>query len=540
MRHPAVWHTARPLWDLALEDGAAGTRFHEPVLLRLRGDKFMDDLLKQLGADPAGLAEHVARPESWDAERAGWLPADELAEELEESGPPHLFQPAHGRFYVVAASLVCRLAGLPDRAVDPAADKVSFVVRRLGSRTAGTPVDPADSRTWREHAWIGDRSEGVWMPLDNPAVPLPGEERLPLFSLAFTSEGKKHRLHAGLIPAGGREVYEGGMSLIAAPSELEDDPLGDPRMAELRERILPGLAGLAAAPDDASDAQAREALLFVLLDLAAFLARELPGLWDKVEEGTVNGAPGTLEDALEPRFVPGGPRWHELLLNAEEHRREILAGDLSDDLLPVQWAFTRPQIETAAAAFQAGLDAKVAAALPELPPLPPPPAPVPVPAGAEEVRTYYVIRCVFERSACAPFHDPVVSRASRPFSLAAFFDPEAPARPLRIRMPVDTSLKGLSRFPKGVSILLSNKLRQQMAQAQAAGLKGLTDGDPGPEGPAFDLGMICSFSIPIITICALILLMIIVQLLNIVFWWLPLFRICLPLPIKAPSGGGGS
>ena len=41
--------------------------------------------------------------------------------------------------------------------------------------------------------------------------------------------------------------------------------------------------------------------------------------------------------------------------------------------------------------------------------------------------------------------------------------------------------------------------------------------------------MICSFSIPIITICALIVLMIFVSLLNIVFWWLPFFRICLPI-----------
>ena len=40
--------------------------------------------------------------------------------------------------------------------------------------------------------------------------------------------------------------------------------------------------------------------------------------------------------------------------------------------------------------------------------------------------------------------------------------------------------------------------------------------------------MICSLSIPIITICALILLMIIVSLLNIVFFWVPLFKICLP------------
>jgi len=354
------------LWGLALEDGAAGTRFKEPALLRFSGDAFMDDLLRLLGADPGSLAGHVARRESWEGERAGWVDAATLAGEA----PPHLFQPAHGRFYLVAASLVCQGTGLPDRTVDPAEEKVAFVVRRLAPHQAGGAVDPANPSTWREHAWIGDRKEGAWAPLDDPEVPLAGEERLPLFSLAFASEGRRHRLHAGLIPAGGREVYEAG-----------------------------------------------------------------------------------------------------------------------------------------------------------------------IPAAADgEGQTLYAVRCVYERPRCAPYHDPVVSRPSRPFSLASYFDPDAPVRPLRIRMPVDTTLQGLRRFPKGLSILLSSKLRQQAAQVQSAGLKDLADGSAGPEGPAFDLGMICSFSIPIITICALILLMIIVQLLNIVFFWLPLFRVCVPIPVKAEGG----
>ena len=50
---------------------------------------------------------------------------------------------------------------------------------------------------------------------------------------------------------------------------------------------------------------------------------------------------------------------------------------------------------------------------------------------------------------------------------------------------------------------------------------------------SLQLGMICSFSIPIITICALIVLMIFLSLLNIIFWWLPFFRICFPFPKKA-------
>jgi hypothetical protein len=44
------------------------------------------------------------------------------------------------------------------------------------------------------------------------------------------------------------------------------------------------------------------------------------------------------------------------------------------------------------------------------------------------------------------------------------------------------------------------------------------------------IGMVCSLSIPIITICALILLIIIVSLLDIVFRWTPYFLLCFPLP----------
>jgi hypothetical protein len=53
------------------------------------------------------------------------------------------------------------------------------------------------------------------------------------------------------------------------------------------------------------------------------------------------------------------------------------------------------------------------------------------------------------------------------------------------------------------------------------------------------LGMICSISIPIITICALILLMIMVNLLDIIFHWVPYFILCLPFPKfsgKQPAG----
>ena len=45
-----------------------------------------------------------------------------------------------------------------------------------------------------------------------------------------------------------------------------------------------------------------------------------------------------------------------------------------------------------------------------------------------------------------------------------------------------------------------------------------------------DIGMICSLSIPIITICALILLIIIVLLFDLIFHWIPFFITCFPIP----------
>jgi hypothetical protein len=57
-----------------------------------------------------------------------------------------------------------------------------------------------------------------------------------------------------------------------------------------------------------------------------------------------------------------------------------------------------------------------------------------------------------------------------------------------------------------------------------------TEGGPCKTGDGLSLGMICSLSIPIVTICALILLIIMVALFDFLFKWIPYFVICFPLP----------
>ena len=54
----------------------------------------------------------------------------------------------------------------------------------------------------------------------------------------------------------------------------------------------------------------------------------------------------------------------------------------------------------------------------------------------------------------------------------------------------------------------------------------LLEGKSSGKG-SMDFGMLCGFSIPIITICAFIVLQIFLSLLHIIFWWLPFVRICI-------------
>ena len=52
----------------------------------------------------------------------------------------------------------------------------------------------------------------------------------------------------------------------------------------------------------------------------------------------------------------------------------------------------------------------------------------------------------------------------------------------------------------------------------------------GEPGSGLGIQWICSFSLPVITLVAMLLLMIMISLLNILFFWMPWVRICLPFP----------
>lgn len=126
--------------------------------------------------------------------------------------------------------------------------------------------------------------------------------------------------------------------------------------------------------------------------------------------------------------------------------------------------------------------------------------------------------------------------ATQPFRVASPLAPQA-QRPSLIALP---SLSELGKGgPRGLTFLAPKSLADKIMKLKFdMDLK--TDGPGNPGGACFGF----SFSLPVITLCALILLMIMINLLNIIFWWLPyaflaLPRLCLRAIAKSAGVGGG-
>lgn len=118
----------------------------------------------------------------------------------------------------------------------------------------------------------------------------------------------------------------------------------------------------------------------------------------------------------------------------------------------------------------------------------------------------------------------VWSDYSEPFSIAPWFESSGAPVPV-IALPDLMDRAQLARVRPTVAFALPPKL----AALLRTDAKDLRDGK-GDGGNGLGLGWICSFSLPIITLCAFIVLNIFLQLFNLIFWWLPFLKICIPIP----------
>ncbi|HEV2801599.1 MAG TPA: hypothetical protein VGW12_13930 [Pyrinomonadaceae bacterium] len=700
MRDVVQWTAPAPLWPEAADATELAVRrrtLRRPAILRFATDDFMDDYLALMENDPARLPELVVRPETWRGPTPPIAPVTRrpaflrplnrlrLASEKKKSkalvgsggaltttaggdatdAPLKLYQPAHQRFYLITACLVCGRAGLPDRAINPARDeRASFIIRRLlppnflradGTPDREQPMPQFNASTWEEHALVTTATGTGWQKVvagttTRADVLVAGEEQLPLFPVNYTQDdGRRRRILTGLVPVGKRENYMGASAVSNTPTAQQPPPAKDyekpvdPRMMPLWMDVtepwirLIERAGatynmfnpppLPKTDDEAFKAEAKPATLkslreqiqtiswYILLDFAKFLDTYLPDVWKTVmgtgtpvlstaETALVNALTQTafdattyakltnenaagadelkslvkgvgygagdvvknLADAL--RAIRGGKPFNQTKANQIEDDLETVGVSYLRDNPDAKWPdflfpladteFEGPLPPKAAGAVDntdrflkaaervSNLANLVAAALEEVETA----SPVPLPLVAQKVldtrQGWFVARCVYERPECGPIDPPVVSEPTRAFQLAGFFDPDAPARPIRIAMPIDTSPAGLRKFDKNTAFMISDMLCGQIDRAKGMSLgdlvrsvlpwplhKDLSAPDKGPckePSGSLEFGMICSLSIPIITICALLLLMIIVNLLDIIFRWLPYFLICFPLP----------
>ena len=186
MKDFVQWTAPAPLWETALAQNTAAKRRMElsrPSILRFATDSFMDDFLKVAENDPKKLGQYLALPETWrgmspmpealraapaftrefkrlgliaarkKAKAGGLLPASNKFTDYAAAAtgrPLKLYQPAHQRFYMISACLVCERPGLPDKIPNGGREeKVTYVIRRMFPKVDAQPtkpLPPPDSR----------------------------------------------------------------------------------------------------------------------------------------------------------------------------------------------------------------------------------------------------------------------------------------------------------------------------------------------------------------------------------------------------------
>jgi hypothetical protein len=145
----------------------------------------------------------------------------------------------------------------------------------------------------------------------------------------------------------------------------------------------------------------------------------------------------------------------------------------------------------------------------------------------EETDATYVIR-TFIRVQDTPDCPPrtLWTENSEAFEIVPWYE-SGDQPPVKVELPdIDRNL--LSKLKPNVAFKVPHSVQKFMDNID---LGNLTAGDSPPESK-LGFGMICGFNIPIITLCAFIVLSIFIALLNIVFWWLPFVKICIPFPKK--------
>lgn len=137
---------------------------------------------------------------------------------------------------------------------------------------------------------------------------------------------------------------------------------------------------------------------------------------------------------------------------------------------------------------------------------------------------YYQLRAFARLRRCDGCPPELVwSAPSEPFTIVPWFESSG-APPVRVALP-EATLASMAKLKPNVAFQVPASVQDALA-----GLRIRKPLEVEKGGVKLGLDWICGFSIPLITLCAFIVLFIFLTLLNFIFWWLPFIRICIPIP----------
>lgn len=472
---------------------------------------------------------------------------------------PNLRLPLHRTFYVVCCEASCELPGAP--AVDPRRISSAGLVIRRGrpDRHQRWMVRDGTPQGWRrprtDDPLTGDfepeefrRLRHLGVALEAPAL-YSGEATYPLHPLVVerttpTGQRRRHTLLFGYLPLGGSSPVagedqppaQGGAS--TAPGHLLElewpfgcgggRPLSgtpEPQPTAACERFQwtqrTGLQLSAGRPTRAFAGLLRLALERYHVQDAALTANA-PLRRQLRELHFFERLPTPRSDAPGDLPTQGYPTAGNLLDYVEHHFEALLAWltrhaeDAERHPLPERPADLLYIGERQAAALRELMAIRAETAEQTLADS------LPVPRFRQRREdVYYVQPFVRFTDACA--REQIRWGPPSPcFRVAAPLDPEA-SRPTAIQMPEFDDLK--RGMAQGLSFLTPRSLADKIFSVKPD--TRFEGGGPGNRWP-FCAGISLSFSLPVITFVAMLLLMIVVGLLNLVFFWLPWVFITLP------------
>ena len=494
-----------------------------PVILQRSEDDFVHATLDDLRTDTGRAQLASLRAQARDA-----------------AGRLKLFQPIQRQFHVALIESWCDTPGNPR--IDPQrVDAAGMVLRRVGAdglpegwmkskgrvrgwtpvaRVGGGDADPASTQRLQVGlTGVADIDRQLTAMATANDDSLLSESVIPMFiAPPDVCAAAAKTLFYGIVPTTSSEISE------AAPVFASSDVDFGPQSANFQNHLVQALRGQAQAmpspggtPSAAWLTQADKAGEDSTIGRFVLLLRQLASEFNVFDGGAEVARVKQALHAIRLPLVRGGSVPADTFLQAAADVVLGMDPSVAAPEMPASWpALPAADAAALASALHDAMQARFVAVKGKQ-------GRFDEPAARYQVRAFVRLKA---DGACPP--RVVWSDYGDVFTIAAWYE-GAGAPPVQILLPDPSDRNLLKALKPNVSFVVPPSLQSLLKGSATDQLQGTISNSP------LGLTWICSFNIPIITICAFLVLNIFLSLFNIVFGWLFFMKICLPFPKIPPK-----